>query len=92
VGLVDMPSAHMADDGQITVSVSALKDTQRYGFSFQALPWLEGSFRYSHLSNYGFQNYYDRSFGLKLRLVEESRNWPDISLGIRDIIGTGVYG
>lgn len=92
VGLVDMPSAHMAEDGQITVSVSALKDTQRYGFSFQALPWLEGSFRYSHLSNYNFHDYYDRSFGMKLRLVEESMNWPDISLGIRDIIGTGVYG
>jgi hypothetical protein len=92
VGLIDMPSAHMVDDGQISVSVSALKDTQRYGFSFQALPWLEGSFRYSHLSNYDNIDYYDRSFGLKLRLVQESMNWPDISLGIRDIIGTGVYG
>lgn len=92
VGLIDMPSAHMAEDGQITVSVSALKDNQRYGFTFQALPWLEGSFRYSHLSNFNNHDYYDRSFGLKLRLVEETGNWPDISLGVRDVIGTGVYG
>ncbi len=81
VGLIDMPGAHMADDGQITVSVSALKDTQRYGFSFQALPWLEGSFRYSHLSGLFGSNYYDRSFGVKLRLFEETADTPDISLG-----------
>jgi hypothetical protein len=92
VGLLDMPSAHMAEDGQIAVSISALKDTQRYGFTFQALPWLEGSFRYSHLSNYNFDDYYDRSFGAKLRLFEESSDMPDISLGLRDLVGTGVYG
>jgi hypothetical protein len=92
VGLIDMPSAHMAEDGQIAVSVSALKDTQRYGFTFQVLPWLEGSFRYSHLANYNNTDYYDRAFGLKLRLFQESLNWPEISLGLRDIIGTGIYG
>lgn len=92
VGLIDMPSARMADDGQITVSASALKDAQRYGFSFQVLPWLSGSFRYSHLSNYNHSSYNDRSFGMKLRLLEESEFLPDFSLGIRDIIGTGVYG
>lgn len=92
VGLIDMPSAHMTEDGQIAVSVSALKDTQRYGFTFQALPWLEGSFRYSHLANYNNDDYYDRAFGVKVRLNQESLYWPDISLGIRDIIGTGIYG
>lgn len=92
VGLIDMPSAHMTEDGQISVSVSALKQAQRYGFAFQVLPWLEGSFHYSHLANYNNTDYYDRAFGLKLRLNEESIDWPDISLGIRDIIGTGIYG
>lgn len=92
VGLIDMPGAHMTEDGQITVSVSALKETQRYGFTFQVLPWLEGSFRYSHLANYEYQDYYDRAFGVKVRLVEESIDWPDISIGLRDLIGTGIYG
>ncbi|HVP83430.1 MAG TPA: YjbH domain-containing protein [Rhizomicrobium sp.] len=92
VGLIDMPSAHMTEDGQIAVSVSATKDAQRYGFTFQVLPRLEGSFRYSHLSNYNDDDYNDRAFGMKLRLVEESVDWPDISLGLRDLLGTGVYG
>jgi hypothetical protein len=92
VGLIDMPSAHMTEDGQITVSVSATRDAQRYGFTFQVLPWLEGSFRYSHLSKYNDDDYNDRAFGMKLRLVEESVDWPDISLGLRDLLGTGVYG
>jgi len=92
IGLIDMPSAHMAEDGQITATIGALKDAQRVSFSFQVLPWLSGSFRYSHLSHYDHDSYNDRAFGLKLRLLEESANLPDISLGIRDILGSGVYG
>ncbi|MBN9577882.1 MAG: YjbH domain-containing protein [Alphaproteobacteria bacterium] len=91
-GLIDMPSARMAPDGEISVSISALENTQRYGFSFQALPWLSTAFRYSHLSGLFNQNYYDRSFGLRLRLFQETVDWPEISVGVRDLVGTGIYG
>ena len=93
LGILEMPSARMAPDGQISITAAGRPDTQRYTLGFQVLPWLEGSFRYSHIRQFlGSANYYDRSFGLKVRLSQEDDTWPEISLGIRDILGTGVYG
>src|SRR5271169_2194616 len=45
-GLLDMPGGHMSPDGAFNLWAAGTGFTQRYGFSFQALPWLEGSFRY----------------------------------------------
>ncbi|HXC56353.1 MAG TPA: YjbH domain-containing protein [Rhizomicrobium sp.] len=93
IGLLDMPSARMAPDGQFALTVGALQGTQRYNFGFQILPWLEASFRFSHILNFrGSHNYYDRSFGMKVRLSREDEYFPEISLGARDLIGTGIYG
>jgi len=49
MGLLDMPSARMAPDGEVAVTLGSLQGSQRYNFSFQAFPWLEGSFRYSKI-------------------------------------------
>lgn len=93
LGILEMPSARMAPDGQISLTAAGRPDTQRYTLGFQVLPWLEGSFRYSHIKQYlATTSYYDRSFGLKIRLSQEDDFWPEVSLGIRDILGTGVYG
>lgn len=93
VGLLDMPSARMAPDGEVAVTVGSLKGSQRYNFSFQAFPWLEGSFRYSHISDYQIPGFslFDRSLGLKIRLLKEDDILPDFSIGVRDFLGTGVY-
>jgi hypothetical protein len=93
VGLLEIPSARMADDGQLSFTVGALKNTNRFAIGFQILPWLEGSFRYSSIQNFnGNVTDFDRSFGLKMRLFQETEYIPDISLGMRDIVGTGIYG
>jgi hypothetical protein len=93
VGLLETPSARMADDGQLSLTVGALKNTTRFALGFQLFPWLEGSFRYSSINDFnGNAVDFDRSFGLKMRLFQETEYTPDISLGIRDIIGTGIYG
>ncbi len=94
-GLLDMPGAHMAPDGTFSVWGAGTGFTQRYGFSFQALPWLEGSFRYIGTKNPSgggqtFSTYYDRSFGLRIRLQNETGGWPDITMGLDDVIGTGI--
>jgi hypothetical protein len=92
VGLLEMPSARMAPDGELSATIGAVDGAQRYNFAFQLLPWLEGSFRYSHIQHIeGIANEYDRSFGLKVRLLRENDVLPDVSLGIRDILGTGIY-
>lgn len=96
-GLLDMPGGHMSQDGSFNLWAAGTGFTQRYGFSFQALPWLEGSFRYIGTKNlFNAQNvfsggtYYDRSFGLRIRLQDETDGWPDITMGFNDTVGTGL--
>ncbi len=81
----------MAPDGELALTAGTVTGAQRYTASYQILPWLEGSIRYSQLHIYNVRDYFDRSFGLKMRLFEENEYFPEVSLGIRDVVGTGVY-
>ena len=93
VGLIDMPSARMAPDGELSAGASFFENTQHYNLGFQILPWLEGSFRYSGLQHFDpeFPVYYDRSFAIKARLWDETEFFPAVAVGINDLVGTGVY-
>ncbi|MDE2111684.1 MAG: YjbH domain-containing protein [Alphaproteobacteria bacterium] len=87
VGILDMPSGHMAPDGQLAFTVGNVGGTQRYTLSFQALPWLDAAFRYTFVT----KDYYDRSLAVKIRLLRETTVLPDASLGLCNILGTGIY-
>ncbi len=93
VGMIDMPSARMAPDGEFSASASFFQDTQHYNFGFQILPWLETSFRYSGLQHFdpAYPVYWDRSFALKARLLNETEYAPAVAIGFDDLIGTGIY-
>ena len=93
-GLLDMPSAEMMPDGQFTSSYAWFGGQGRFNLSFQALPWLSASFRYTSINDlnlYRFSTYYDRGFDLRLRLLREGRNRPALTLGLQDFAGTGIY-
>lgn len=94
VGLIDMPSARMAPDGELDVGAFFTQNIQRYNLGFQALPWLEVDFRYSGLQRLhaGYPVYFDRSFAAKVRLFDEGDVMPAVALGINDLVGTGIYG
>lgn len=94
VGLIEMPSARMAPDGELSTGAAFFDKNQRYSLGFQFLPWLEGSFRYSGLQHFNpeYPVYWDRSFAMKMRLWNEGTIMPAIAVGINDLIGTGVYG
>ena len=93
-GVIGTPSARMALDGELSVGASFLKNNQHYDLEFQALPWLDTTLRYSGLQHFNpdYPVYYDRAFGLKVRLSNEDDVLPAVAVGIDDIIGTGVYG
>ena len=93
IGLIDMPSARMAPDGQLSAGGSFFENTQRYNLGFQALPWMETSFRYSGFQHFdpSFPVFYDRSFAVKARLWNETDLIPAVAIGSNDLIGTGVY-
>ena len=88
-----MPSAAMLPDGNLALSASYMLDTQHYNLTFQALPWLETSFRYSGIQHFNtdYPVYWDRAFAVKVRLLEESDLIPAFAVGINDLVGTGIY-
>lgn len=95
VGLWDMPTSRMREDGDFTVAVAQQPTVDTYSLTYQALPRVEATFRYS-IFNPGEYNEVrddlrDRSFGIKAKLFEERRYRPAVSVGLRDIIGTGVW-
>ena len=94
-GLIDMPSAEMQPDAQFTITSSFFGGYLRNTIAVQILPGLETAFRYSVLEDMlagpGSTTLYDRSFDLKLRLIQEGPDWPTVVVGLQDFLGTGVY-
>ncbi|RKF12411.1 YjbH domain-containing protein [Roseovarius spongiae] len=102
-GLIDMPTAEMAPEGQLSTTVSAYglgrnNQTTRTTLTFQVLPRLSASFRYSGIGGLvstpgrpAFTTLYDRSFDLRYRVLDETRWRPAVAVGLRDFIGTGIY-
>ena len=92
-GVIDTPSALSQPDGQLSVTVAHFAGITRSTLSFQILPRVEGSFRYTKFSGLdyeGFPDYFDRSFDISLRILNESRFLPAIKIGLQDFIGTGL--
>jgi hypothetical protein len=97
-GLIDMPSAQAQPDGQISLSYSQFGPNARRNFTFQILPRVSGTLRYSSIQDWGQSgdptyDLYDRSFDIQFQLLNENvEGWrPDVALGLRDFLGTGVY-
>lgn len=94
-GLIDTPSGLALPDGELVATISHFAGMTRYQFSAQIHPRIAGGFRYSQIDNFnsaGFETYYDRSFDLRFTLVKEGGGLPEITLGLQDFIGTGIYG
>nr|WP_184480641.1 YjbH domain-containing protein [Neoroseomonas alkaliterrae] len=94
VGLIEMRNARFRADGVLEAG-AALRHQRRFWFlGWQALPWLETTFRVSERLNgtTGAGMVSDRSFDVKLRLWQENDWRPALAVGIQDIAGTGIYG
>ena len=92
--LIDMPTAEMAPDGQLSATAFYFDGFGRSTLTFQITPWLSGSFRYAGTKDLTpqFSTYYDRSFDLKLRLLKEGTYTPAVAIGLQDFVGTSLLG
>ncbi|MEA1063204.1 YjbH domain-containing protein [Erwinia sp. HR93] len=99
-GLLQMPTARMARDGEFSLNYRDNDQYRFYSASMQLMPWLETTLRYTDVRtrNYssveafsGDQTYKDKSFDLKLRLLQEGYWTPQVALGLRDLGGTGLF-
>ena len=94
-GIIDLPTAKRFPDGEMVVTQQLHKSLARSGISFQALPLVGFSFRYTGHGINGGEAYgrvnHDRSFDAHISVIDERSYLPAISLGLRDFIGTGWY-
>jgi len=98
-GILDIPSARMPEEGTLTTTYSTKDAADIYAIGYQLTPRLEASFRYTmtdfrRASGRGGSRgaFGDRSFEVKYRLLDEGPLLPEISVGIRDLIGNEVFG
>lgn len=95
-GLIKMPDARMEADGSLRATIALDDVANIYNVTFQALPKVQATFRYSifdptRARSDALDKNRDRSYGVKAQLLSESRRYPAIALGVRDILGTGVW-
>ena len=100
VGLLQTRTARFGPDGLLDVGGSFVDEYFRYYVTLHALPWLEGTFRYTDIRNRlysnvfsysGSQSYKDKGADIKIRLVKERRLIPQIAVGLQDGLGTGQF-
>jgi len=97
-GLIDMPSAHGRPDGELAYTSSYFAGQWRNTLTFQMLPRLSASFRYSRLEDIRpgpggpvVDSRFDRSFSLQYRVLDETARRPAVAIGLNDFLGTGIY-
>ncbi|MFM5600752.1 YjbH domain-containing protein [Aeromonas veronii] len=100
VGLLQMPTARMAKTGEFSANYVDNDQYRRWSISAQPFDWFEATLRYTDVrtkkySPYedfsGDQTYKDKGMDFKFRLWQESNYLPQVSVGFRDLMGTGLF-
>ncbi|WP_447729233.1 YjbH domain-containing protein [Pseudoxanthomonas suwonensis] len=97
VGLLQTPTARMAEEGEFAFTASHTSPYSRYSVSMQPLPWFEAAYRYVNNTAVAYgplggdQHFKDKSIDFKVRLWTESRWRPEVAFGARDVGGTGFF-
>ena len=81
----------MKIDGTFSTTAAFDGRNRQYAITYQATPWLEGTFRYSGWYDQTIGTW-DRNYEFKARLWEEELYLPAVAVGIRDLVGTGLFG
>ena len=89
-GLIETPTARMQKDATLSATIMGDKYIESYMVTYQVIPWLEATYRYTGFKSLPNQNW-DRNFEIKANVLEETVYLPNISLGLRDALGTGVF-
>jgi len=98
-GLLQTPSARTAPAGTGSIGLGLWQPYGTVNVAFSPLDSFEFYLRYTNINNVpygsqslsGGQTYKDKSTGLKLRLLKEDTYIPEIGVGVRDILGTGLF-
>ncbi|MEM9097818.1 MAG: YjbH domain-containing protein [Pseudomonadota bacterium] len=98
-GLIEIPTAEVQPDAQVSFTTSYHNGFFRNTLAATILPGLEVAFRYSALRDLAdptvslgnTSTLFDRSFDVRLQLIEEARYYPSFAIGLQDFLGTGLF-
>ena len=98
-GIIEMPNARLMQEAQLRFNFSSSYPHEFTSLTASPFSWLEATYRYTELKNQkygpasysGNQTLKDKGFDIKALLRKESYLLPAISLGLRDIAGTGLF-
>ncbi len=100
MGLISIPSSRILNEGNLKLHLVNSEPINSLFITAVPFNWMEVSLRYADINTQkyspfksfsGDQTYKDKSFNLKLKLIEETDNFPELSIGFRDFIGTGKF-
>lgn len=100
VGLIQVPTARMAPEGNLSINYSDNEEYRFWTVSTQLFPWLEATVRYTDVRTRlysddpgfsGSQTFKDKGIDAKFRLWQESKWLPEFAVGFRDLGGTGLF-
>jgi hypothetical protein len=96
-----MPDGRIAPDGTLRFGLSYVDPYFSGWTSLTLFPFLEVYGRFTQINGIaGFENsvyadsygdYKDKEAGLKLRLLDEGKYRPSVSIGVQDAFGTGLF-
>ena len=98
-GLLQTPSARTAPAGTGAISLGVFQPYGNVNLFFAPVNGFEFIMRYTNINNIpygeqslsGGQTYKDKSTGIKLRLIDENYYLPAVAVGVRDVLGTGLF-
>jgi hypothetical protein len=98
-GLLQTPSARTPPAGTAAATLGLFQPYANLNLFFAPINGVEFILRYTNINNIpygeqsfsGGQTYKDKSTGLKVRLLKENAYLPEFAVGVRDLLGTGLF-
>ena len=98
-GIIEIPNARLMPEAQLRLSFSSSFPFEFTSLTASPFQWLEATYRYTEIKNkkYGPSSYSgnqslkDKGFDLKALIKKETYFLPAVSVGLRDIAGTGLF-
>ena len=96
-GLMQTPSARTAPAGTGAITLGWFNPYANVNLFFAPVDAVEFIMRYTNMNNVvytasgGSQTNKDKSTGLKVRLIKENYFLPEVAVGARDMLGTGLF-
>ena len=98
-GLMELPNARQSKAATLRWNFSSSYPFEYTSVTATPFSWIEATYRYTEIKNVkygpasysGNQSLKDKGFDVKFRIIDETRIFPAIALGFRDIAGTGRF-